>query len=439
MRKLHWLVAATVAIMIVACGADGDPASTSAPANTPQSLTPTPAATASPTRPPPLPPVTPLLGSLAIKNACILDGTGASAIESGYVVVRDGYIVQVGRGEGDLPDDARIIDAEGRTVMPGLGDGHMHTTSTFIVNTGYLAADINEDAYVPFLSAGFTNLRDVGTPTVILRSVKEQTDIQTRFGNAPRITWSGPLITAPGGYPFTVDQYSAGGHEVRSAEEAVDLVDALEWGGARVVKLALEHGYFSDEGWPVLDLDTVRAISEAAHERGMRVTAHVTSLDEVRLALDGGVDDLAHTPLEPLTDELIAEMLERDMAMVTTATLWGARAVVAENAIRYAEAGGVVALGTDFGCCNQVPGGSAYLNEATFLASHGYPAADLVVAATRNAAIVSNAGDTTGTLEPGKLADIIVVDGKPDEKISALGNVDVVILGGQIVAEQGNN
>ncbi|MCH7485338.1 MAG: amidohydrolase family protein, partial [Chloroflexi bacterium] len=105
-------------------------------------------------------------------------------------------------------------------------------------------------------------------------------------------------------------------------------------------------------------------------------------------------------------------------------------------AVRYAEAGGIVALGTDWGCCDQIPGAAAYLAEAGFLAGHGYPAADLVVAATRNAAIVSNAGDTTGTLEPGKLADIIIVDGEPDVDISALGLVDVVILGGLVVVER---
>ena len=438
MRILYWLVAAAAAFVIVACGGDGAPTST--PAKTPRSLTPTPAATLSPARPPPLPTAAPLPGSLAIINARILDGTGAPAIEFGYVIVRDGYIVEVGDDEGDLPADAQVIDAAGRTVMPGLGDGHVHTTLTFLSITVNLAATINEDAYLPFLSAGLTNLRDVGTATVILKAVKGQTDIQTRLGNAPRITWAGPLITVPGGYPFTVPRYSAGGQEVTSTDEAVDLVDAMASGGARVIKLALEHGYYGDDGWAVLDLVTVRALTDAAHERGLRVTAHVTSLDEVRLALDGGVDDLAHTPLEPLTDELIAEMLERDMAMVTTATIWGSpgnpvRAVAAENAVRYAEAGGTVALGTDFGCCDQIPGAAAYLAEASFLAAHGYPAAELVVAATRNAAIVSNAGDTTGTLEPGKLADIIIVDGQPDVDIASLANVVIVILGGQVVVE----
>ena len=438
MRIFCWLVAVTVAFVIVACGGDGAPTST--PATSPRSLTPTTAATLSPTRAPPLATVAPLPGSLAIINARILDGTGAPAIESGHVIVRDGYIVEVGDGEGDLPANAQVIDAAGRTVMPGLGDGHVHTTQAFVVSTGYLTATINEDAYLPFLRAGFTNLRDVGTATIILKAIKGQTDIQTRLGNAPRITWAGPLITAPDGYPFTVPRYSAGGQEVTSIDEAVDLVDNMASSGARVIKLALEHGYFRDDGWAVLDLETVLALTGAAHERGLRVTAHVTSLDEVRLALDGGVDDLAHTPLEPLTDELIAEMLESGMAMVTTATIWGApdepaRAVIAENAARYAEAGGIVALGTDWGCCDQIPGGAAYLAEASFLAAQGYPAAELVVAATRNAAIVSNAGDTTGTLEPGKLADIIIVDGEPDVDIASLANVDVVILGGQVVSE----
>ena len=131
------------------------------------------ATTLRPTRPPPLATAVPLPGSLAIVNARILDGTGAPAIESGYVIVRDGYIVEVGEGEVDLPPDAQVIDADGRTVMPGMGDGHTHTTRTFVSITGYLESTVNDDAYVPFLRAGLTNLRDVGTATVIITGDQE--------------------------------------------------------------------------------------------------------------------------------------------------------------------------------------------------------------------------------------------------------------------------
>lgn len=440
MRLLFCLIVVAFALSLAACGGGSDPSPTSTPSRAPVSSTPTRVTSPTPTRMPPLPTATPTIGSLAIVNARIFDGNGGEPIESGYVIVRDGYIVEVGAGEGDLPSDAHIIDAQGLTLMPGLGDAHTHTTLTYLQRTGLLGFSVNEDAYVPFIQAGFTDLRDVGTATIITEPIKLQTDGLTARGKAPRITWAGPIITAPGGYPCVVPTYAGSCQEVTSIDNAVDLVDLLDSRGARVIKLGLEHGYYSDEGWPVLDLDTVQAITAAAHERGMRVTAHVTSLDEVRLAIDGGVDDLAHTPLQPLTDDLIAEMLDHNMGMVTTATIWGGpgdpQNVAAENAIRYNEAGGLVAVGTDFGCCAQIPGGSAYLNEADFLAALGFPLDDLLVAETRNPAIFANSGDDTGTIEPGKLADMIMIEGDPLANARAISNVEKVILGGQVVFER---
>jgi imidazolonepropionase-like amidohydrolase len=166
----------------------------------------------------------------------------------------------------------------------------------------------------------------------------------------------------------------------------------------------------------------------------MLVTAHVTSIDELRLALDGGVDNLAHAPLEEIPGEMVQEMLSRSIGMVTTATVWGARQEVAAlNARRYADAGGVVSIGTDYGCCNQVAGIEPFLTELQFLRAAGMTAAQLLSAATRNGAVVAGLADEAGTVEAGKRADMIILDGDPLADLNALRNVRTVVLAGKAV------
>jgi imidazolonepropionase-like amidohydrolase len=428
-------------VLLVACGDDGasrepSPSQSPTPTRSPlatQTTAPVPSPTvAAPTQRPST--VSP--EPLAIVNARILDGTGGPAIERGFIVIRDGRIDQIGGGDTSLSAGMTVIDAAGKTAIPGLIDGHVHVSRTFInLDPEMLAAQPDEQALVPFLQDGFTTLRDVATATVVLSAIKLRVDSMTERGLAPQMIWSGPMITTVGGYPISNPRYAAGGQEITSPEEGAALVDKLADAGARVIKLGLDRGYLSDVGWPLLSLEEVQAISQRAHERGLLVTAHVTSLDELRLALDGGVDSLAHTPLETIPDDMIQEMLNRGVGMVTTATIWPAEAaaIAAENAIRYAGRGGVVSIGTDFGCCQQVPGSDAYLREAEFLLTSGMTPQQILTAATRGGAIVSGLGDETGTLEARKEADIVLLDGNPTEGIDALRNVDTVIADGRVV------
>ena len=438
----RWLTACVflfVAVLLGACnsGDTAAPAVSPTPSAVRQSRTPRATGTPGPT--PELAPPAPT----AIINGTLVDGTGADGIEDAYVLIREGRIEAAGCCASQLriPSGYEIIDAGGGTIMPGLIDGHVHITRA-VINPDLVrfTTRVDEDALVPFVQAGFTTLRDVGTATVIMQSMKFLTDrLEKQQRKSPHIVWAGPLITAVGGYPISVPRYAAGGQEVRSAEEAVALVDSLADQGARIIKLGLEKGYYADEGWPLLSLDEVRAIADRAHERGLLVTAHVTSLDEVRLALDGGVDNLAHTPLESLTDELIAEMLRKGMGIVSTATIWnpdGAQ-IAAENVKRFADAGGVVSIGTDFGCCDQVAGVEPYLYEMQFLQQAGMTPMQLIVAATRNGALLANAGDATGSVEVGKEADIVILDGDPLADVNALRVVRIVIQDGRVVYERG--
>lgn len=369
-------------------------------------------------------------------NGTIIDGTGAQPVPDGHALIAGGRIVSVGTGTPAVPPGTTVIDAGGGTIMPGLIDTHVH------VARGIFAGEpgtIEPGALMPWLTAGMTTLRDIATPPGAFPEVKQAADAQTAAGQAPRVVWAGPLVTAVGGYPFPVARYASVGEDVGSADEARQLVTRLADGGARVIKLGLEQGYYGDDGWPLLSLEIVQAITETAHSRGMRVTAHVTSMDEVRLALDGGVDDLAHAPLEPIPEEILQEMLRKGTGMATTATVWGgpgASTQAAMNAKRYADAGGTVSIATDFGCCGQAAGLQPYLYEMEFLRASGMTPMQLVVAATRNGAILSGLGEELGTIEPGKIADIIVVNGDPLADIAVLSDVSAVVLEGRLVYER---
>ncbi len=436
----------TLSLVVTLACSGGSSRPSPTPSN-PAGATASPVAVANPTVEPspiiqtPAPAWTPPPGPpLAIVNGTLIDGTGAAPLTDAAVLVRDRRVERVLQASGavEVPEGYQVIDAGGGFILPGLIDGHVHITRTITnVEPPGLGARVDEEALLPFQRAGFTTLRDVGTATVILGAIRSLVESMTARGLAPTVVWAGPLITAPGGYPISVPRYAAGGQEIESAEDGVALVDRLANDGARLIKLGLDKGYYADDGWPLLSLEEVQAITTRAHERGLLVTAHVTSLDEVRLAIDGGVDDLAHTPLEPLPDELIAEMVAKGMGIVTTATVWGrSQEIAADNAVRYAEAGGIVSVGTDYGCCEQVPGIEPYLLEMQFLKARGMTPMQLIVAATRSGALLANRGAETGTVEAGKLADIIVAGGNPLDDLGALRHVQTVIRQGHVVFQR---
>lgn len=362
---------------------------------------------------------------MALLGGTLIDGTGTAPVEGAYVFIANGTVQDAGCCAElvDVPEGYEIVDVSGMTVMPGLIDGHVHVSRAGGPDAGALRA---------FLNAGFTTLRDIGQPPGDVAASIAEAERLTAEGSAPRVVWAGPLVTVPGGYPLSVPRYADVGRAVASEEEGEALVDELAEAGARLVKLGLDRGYYGDSGWELLDVSIVRAIADRAHDHGMQVTAHVTGVEEVRLALDGGVDSIAHAPLEPLPDALITEMVQSGLGMVSTATVWGAnQQIAAENARRYVEAGGSLSIGTDYGCCGQAPGIDSYLVEMGFLRSAGIGNTDLLVAATRGGAIVSNLGSETGTIESGKRADIIIVDGDPLADLGALRNLRTVTWAGR--------
>jgi imidazolonepropionase-like amidohydrolase len=229
------------------------------------------------------------------------------------------YVDARGRIADGAPPDARVV--EGAWVGPGIVDAHVH-----------LAFGSMEE----MRRYGVVAVRDLGAPPALAAEV--------RAGN---VAVAGPLLTAPGGYPSRSWGADGFARFVADPDEARRAVNELE---ADLVKVALEPA--NDQ--PVPGVETVRAIVDAAHARGLAVTAHALTTAMVERALDAGVDELCHTPGEPLPQDTIERIAAAGIPVVSTIECLGDGA--AANAKRLHEAGVRLVYGTDLGNAGTRPG-----------------------------------------------------------------------------------
>ncbi|MFG1690738.1 amidohydrolase family protein [Gemmatimonadota bacterium] len=397
--------------------------------------------------------------ALVVTNGTIIDGTGMPPIADGAVVVQEARILAVGKATAfQIPENAMIVDAGGGTILPGVINSHTHSTHDPAVRR-------------TFLLDGVTTVCNLGTSLDRLPMFE---DVSVPEGPAARGYWAGPIITAPGGYPGPVygSQFS---YEVGSPEEARAAVTDLLDRGASVIKIALAPGDPRNP-WPVLDLDRVGAIVEEAHARGAMVRAHVFEPYLVEeIVLPAGVDVIEHQPFpilsqeewdrilasnEPLTllfdviapdyERLLARVVEKGIAMVPTldggiGTLFNKTGrsrveqtvmdVHLEAARRFNALGGTLAVGNDFGGVPHAEPGMP-LVEMELLLAAGLTPMEVIVASTLHAARVCGQESTLGSLEAGKLADIIIVDGDPLTDLTTMDRVVAVVKGGELAHQE---
>lgn len=353
--------------------------------------------------------------AIALVNGTLVDGTGAPPVPQAIVVIRDGRIAAAGP-RAQVPADAQVIDVQGATILPGLINAHIHEA--------YQSRNLET-----WVQAGVTTVRDMNAPALTLDGLQYVYAFRDAVLDHPgyaRIVASSPIMTVPDGY---------GSLAVTSPEDARLKTAAVLDAGADAIKISLEDT-LGGPG-PTLSLAEAQAIVTTAHERGVPVTVHVSRAWQLEVAVNAGVDDVAHMVVGDLPDDLIARMVAGDVYWIPTLELWrraGMNDRVVDNLRRFVAAGGKVAMGTDYGGSAAIrfdPG--LPIHELLYMQDAGMTPMQVVVAATRNAAHVCGRGDTLGTLEPGKIADILVVDGDPLADILALQNVRLVLRDGVIV------
>jgi imidazolonepropionase-like amidohydrolase len=406
--KKSALVLLIVLWLIASCGTAAIPTQTPIPPATAASQpTATPHPTAATTQSgaeAPNPPLV-LLGTL-------IDGSGADPLPDAALVIQDNRIVAVGpRAEVSLPPGAQIIDLPHATILPGFINTHVHNA--------YVARNLRTWA-----QAGVTTVRDLGHSLG-----RRYFSIRDRLRADPRnarLIAAGPLVTVPGGYPIAGNDFPS--LTVTSPEDARIKIEQLIDDGADVIKITLTSGHA-----PSLSPEEAAAIVDTAHQRGIPVTAHATTAEDLLRALDAGVDDVAHMAVDRVANKVIRRMVGAGVSWVPTFEPLENRGQT--NLRRFIAAGGRVALGNDGGYLTGIEVGLP-MREIQALHDAGLTPMQIILAATRDAAYVCRRADVLGTLQVGKLADILVVNGDPLRNLDALQDVQLVIHDGVIIRNE---
>lgn len=386
---------------------------------------------------------------LAIVNAQLFDGTGNAVIDQATVLVRDGRIAEVRAGNrGAIPAGMPVIDAAGKTLLPGLMDNHYH----------YWSAHSGSR----LLARGVTSVRDPGV--AISESMNYKDAINLGLLAGPSIYTAGPLIDGEHGYHPMVDV------SLRTPEAAAPLVRALKAQGVDALKV-----YF------MLDPEVLRAVVREARAQGLPVTGHIGVRTSWNEAMDAGINGFNHIrvwkdflskdqqpqglnesldgrrnptarmqgdwrdidPASPEVTALIDRLVATGTAIDPTLRIQqideSSRSrfslelfAAAEQSyqrmgrfVQQAQQAGVLLLaGTD---------NVNLFDEMEAYAEFGVPNAEILKAATVNGARWLGKDDEFGTIEPGKRAHMVLVDGNPLEDIVEIRNVVLVVKDGVVV------
>ncbi len=342
---------------------------------------------------------------------------GDSRPYDGVVLVgADGRIARIGPTWAvPIPVGVRVIGAFHTWVGPGIVDAHVH-----------LAFGSAGQA----LRGGVVGVRDLGAPRV--DALRRRTGHRRPPPGSPYVGVAGPILTAPGGYPSR--SWGAAGFAsfVSNPGHARIVVRGLAGDGVDVVKVAVERG--PEGGWPVPSTAVLRAVVEAAHGAGLKVVAHALSVEAVGRALDGGVDELAHTPTERLPEPLVDRLAAAGVVVVSTLQTFfsgGGGRVAAANAVALHRAGVPLVYGTDLGNAGTRPGVDP--RELDRLADAGLGRLGALRAATERSARVAGVRLRTGRLELGQPAAAVVLNGDPLVEPGVWRRPRVVVCDGRLV------
>lgn len=391
-------------------------------------------------------------GHLALTGATVLVGADLEPQRNSTVLIEDGVIVAVGAAV-DVPTGATVLDLSGYTVLPGLMDLHVHLgteredgqTIGPLQTPGVIwdSMRFNPDSRRGFLEAGVTTVRSLGNEHGWI------TDLRAQLANGvlegPRLLAAGPVFTTRGGHPVVTifDGKVTGDTQVpHSPEQARETVRRLASGdrAVDVVKVIQDRGR---EGRRLEPIDTavLEAIVNEAHGRGLNVTAHWGTDQDLAELLAAGVDSLEHVGRLPngwpdgALDTIVREGIPVAPTLAVTevgAPDEGLQRMLTRTAELH-EAGGHLVVGSDAGMPG-VPFGGGVHRELELLVESGLTPRDALRAATSNAAVAVGATDI-GVIEPGRAADVIVVDGDPLDAIGDIRNVMLVFRDGRRVID----
>lgn len=398
----------------------------------------------------------------------LIDGSKSAPRENVTLVIDGGRIKAVNNGFTSAAAGDVVIDRRNGTVMPGFIDMHTHLTSQIAAGS-YMdrftknAADVTLDAVhyaEKTLNAGFTTVRELGdsfNASIALRNAINAGKVQ-----GPRIYSAGKSIATTGGHADPTNGARDGLHDsptpadgvVDGPFEARKAVRARYQDGADLIKLTVTGGVLSlatNGQNPQFMADELKAVVDTAKDYGMKVTVHAHGKDGMLRAIAAGVDSIEHGTY--MDAEVMAAMKQAGVYYVPTITAGKSvaeraaipgyfPAVVQPKAAAIGpkiqstfaaayKAGVKIAFGTDAGVFDH---GENY-REFGYMVEAGMPPLEAIRSATFEAATLLGTIDDFGTLEVGKRADIVAVEGDPLTDISRLAEINLVIKDGFIIKQ----
>jgi imidazolonepropionase-like amidohydrolase len=399
---------------------------------------------------------------LALRCGRVIDGKGGPPVDGAVIVIEGERIQSVGAGARP-PADAQVLDLGRATCLPGLIDTHTHA----LLQGDITAADYDEQLLkesIPYrairataavrnaLRQGFTAIRDLETEGAMYADVDLKTAIERGVVPGPRMFVSTRAMAPTGMYPL--QGYS---WELRVPEgvQIVDGADAVRKAvreqvkyGADWIKYYSDRRYFMKDGalrsWVNFTDEEVKALVDETHRLGRKAAAHAMGRDGIESALKAGVDTIEHG--YGLDEPMMDLMVRRGVYWVPTiyvgtyvaegraaagAPIWKTMVDVERQAFAKALKKGVkIAYGTD-------AGGYAWTEpmarELSLMVKYGMTPMQAIQSATLTAAELLGQQDNLGTLEAGKLADVVVTSGDPLQDVTALEHVTHVVKGGKVV------
>jgi imidazolonepropionase-like amidohydrolase len=394
----------------------------------------------------------------ALVGATLLDGTGREPVAPAALHVREGRVAWV----GPLPwfrrgPDTRVEDTTGLVIIPGLIDAHVHLCWNGLESIPEMMRAPRDQRLLEaaasarrILASGTTSVRDIGGQDYLEVSLRWAID--GGYVPGPRVRTSGRFITMTGGHAHFVGREADGPEEIRKAvreqiKAGADNVKVMATGGVATAG--------QDIRATQLTVEEMAAAVETAHAAGRTVAAHAHGGAGIRNAVLAGIDSIEHGSC--LDEETAGMMRQRGTALVLTLGLSNPR-VEPESSTARVEAdrirqhlplirravetsvalardrGVLVGLGSDAGGNPLRPHDWSMAQELEELVALGYSPLAALTAATRTNAQILRVHEEVGTLEPGKLADFVVLAGDPLTDISNVRRVRAVYKAGVVVA-----
>jgi imidazolonepropionase-like amidohydrolase len=383
---------------------------------------------------------------LALVGAKIYPSPTEQAIENGSILVHDGRIVAFGPSAAiKVPLDGTVIDCRGLVVTAGFWNSHVHILTPGLLHAEKLSSQqITSQLEEMVTRWGFTTVFDIAS--VLNNTTHIRRRIESGEVKGPRILTVGEPFWAKGGTPIYVRGFLEANHisipEVESNAQAVERVRQQIHDGADGIKIFA--GSVERDSILIMPLDLAKAIVAEAHRAGKPVFAHPSNQEGIEVALQSGVDILAHTtPSGPWSASLVERLKAAHVALIPTLTLWhvemkseppeefekGMSTVVLPQLRAYSAAGGQILFGTDVGYIEQFDTSE----EFGWMSRAGMSFQQILASLTTNPAQRFGYSTRRGRIAEGMDGDLVILRADPAQDATAFSKVRYTILGGKII------